>query len=1595
MNLEITGVNSRNIEAYRTALKGLGVEQSVFALASKGATEEQIRQVLITDQAIANDVEAALAKAGLTTATKALTQAEMVEMATKTGISKATAEELLSKIGITATEQGQIPVKKQVTRAMLQQAVASGSLTKAEASQIATMLGLTVAEGGAVTVTNVLTASFTKLWGVITTHPIGAILTALGAIAVGTIAHIYKTTKNAEKAIVEAHKNAQQALDDTKSALSDDKSELQSINSELETTKSRLKELASIDSPTFVDRNELDKLSTANARLEAQQTLLENNIKLKQKSAALDAKELLGTQVEMNYSDILDGTSIKSKTESYTYEDHAKYQAGNLKNAYNHYFAALREGNTLKQSFAQEYIDSVSGDVSQLTSELLKIVDSFVYDDGTIIEGYEDLYNEYMGMIYNLQSLTNPDTFLNIAKSVTDGADFDYEKAISEAYQLAYEGNFDITKLNQDFVKALSNAGIDESTIKYIFSLKQQEYQLLVGKINDKYKISNIPDTVTMRQDSWDEHGNITSEYVTIDVDEETKKHSKEVNAINEALNNYAKENPVEFQLLYSYDENFVLLDKYIAEERHKFETNANYIGDYIHNAIQRVYDDASKTPPIIDETKFAISPEDAETLSEYQSKIDSISSSLADLHNLTSSDITSLMTEFKDNKDAMAIFEKFGVNGKAGVGDLKSALEEIGKLLMETAKDKVPQMSDAIEDMYSVIGNPKGDIQKLASELEELDDVLSRVRNGEAYSDVEVTNLINKYPELADAVQILTDGYSLEEDAIISLLNARITQSNEAVSYELEDAKAAVAAIQARIQARMAEQRLLQKTGKAAAYLDENGEVVYSGYTSNEEFQNDLKELAIAEGKLRQLEEAFQELYNTGNKDNTEIFDWYATYIERLQSDLDDLGTTIDDVYATWTDRNKALQGSIEKTEELVKAQTMAGAEYLSRANAVGLGQKWVDKIQSGEFKIDDLHSIDDADLIKDIQEYIKWYDQYLDMQEQADANQAKLNGQYAQSMEFMRSESEGNIARLEAEQQRIQGQIDLNGGKGTGEQYTELVQKERERQKLLEIRLRLEEEYLKKLDPNTEAYKEQEAAINDCKDGIADCEKNTKEWRIAILNLPLNEVADEIDNLNKKLDSVNKQIGGYDQMIAGAVAYIQDEIDAQEELKQGVQDQIDALQEANDERERALALEKAKYELERAMSQRTVKVYKGEGKGFVYEQDHEAVRDAQENLSNLEFEETIHALEKQIEYYDDIIEDLQEMQDAWNNIASNAQDLLDIQYALSILGEDGIFNTEKIENFSKIYQALLGTSDGIEDSIEDYEELSDTYDELIKAFEEGDISYEQCLADMSQATTDFQIKTGADVSTVMSMLASANNELDAIAADRTVENKAETAAQDVTATLREEVGKQEEILDGLVETIDTSFQTMCDSAKEKATTTFEELGITLTSMANDIASQIDSLISDATEKIEELKELKKEVKSSDEETGGFVHDSIVKVQAYHTGLEKGLVGEKQAGEGLKRVALRKLEPDEVPAVLKVNEAVLTQLQQQNVMSNIGAAYRAGVNTSVIKNNSSTPVVQNVTLTLPNVTNESGYNRLVQELQGLQLDALQFAKKR
>ena len=938
MKIGTVGVDAANIEAYRTALKGLSVEQSVFALASKGATEEQIRQILVTNQATASEVEAAMAKAGLTTATKALTQAEMVEMATKNGVAKAEAEALLSKIGITATEEGQVVVKKQITLAMLEQAVASGTLTKAEASQIATMLGLTAAEGGAIVGTNLLTAAFAKLNRVINSNPwlfvIGAALTAI--IASYEIAK--KKAENAEEAIKSAHEEAEQALSDSRNELSNQKSELQSINSELEQTKDKIREISSIGSPTLTEQNELDKLSIANAQLEIQKSLLENNIKLKQRDAAIDAKKLLETQTTRKYVNILDNTSVVSNDETYDYAGHAKNQTSNLKNAYSIYMKALRDGNINRQKLAQELISESSSNIAELTSELIEITDSFKYDDGTIIDGYENLYNEYMGMIYNLQSLTNPDLFLDIAKTVTSGTNIDYEKVISEAYALAYEGNFDIDKLNQDFVKALADAGIDESTIGYIFSLKQQEYQSLIDKINDKYEWS-----YTHRFEQ-DEYGN--SKYVEIDISEE----QKQVNAIRSKLHKYAKENPIEFQLVASYDENFNLLDKYIEEEKKKAENNTEYVGNYITNAISRIYDEAKAKSKTFTEISFL----DIFSLKDSNDKLTVLGR--------INEEIDKFQSAYKGLKEAMDSYNETGTFTLDQVqeiisygGDyLKYLMDENGNLqLNEEALNKVA-IARINEMRAKVLSNLMDNLDKITTEEQALNYLETQLLNTATAYDALTASRIKAWSEKAlengisqGTINKVTKSFENQVSAINEMFNNISLDSiyKSSSSSAKSAAKDAEQATKEYIDSYMNYMEQSLKTGRidyqtyardVAKFLKDmydQGKIAakdYHDYTKEMlEVQKNVydKALSAITRRLEKESEYYQGLIDEINKKNDSL--------EKQKDDYDSILSVVEKVYDKEIDALQEQQKAIDEKIDALRDANDEEERGIALANA------------------------------------------------------------------------------------------------------------------------------------------------------------------------------------------------------------------------------------------------------------------------------------------------------------------------------------------------------------------------------------------------------------------------------------------------------------------------------------------------------------------------------------------------------------------------------------------------------------------------------------------------------------------------------------
>ena len=188
------------------------------------------------------------------------------------------------------------------------------------------------------------------------------------------------------------------------------------------------------------------------------------------------------------------------------------------------------------------------------------------------------------------------------------------------------------------------------------------------------------------------------------------------------------------------------------------------------------------------------------------------------------------------------------------------------------------------------------------------------------------------------------------------------------------------------------------------------------------------------------------------------------------------------------------------------------------------------------------------------------------------------------------------------------------------------------------------------------------------------------------------------EKEALQDVKNELDDQKDAYDSVIRAVQKALDKEIEALEKQKDALSDpdiegsygnrinfiqmEIDALNDLRDAKEREIAVEKAKAELERLKDQKTLRVYM-EGEGFVWRTDESAIRDAQEALDKAELDKQISDLEDAKEKLEDMleheeealdknIEKLQEYKDKWCEIADAYQDEQDRLMAAQVLGQN-----------------------------------------------------------------------------------------------------------------------------------------------------------------------------------------------------------------------------------------------------------------------------------------------------------------------------------
>ncbi len=292
----------------------------------------------------------------------------------------------------------------------------------------------------------------------------------------------------------------------------------------------------------------------------------------------------------------------------------------------------------------------------------------------------------------------------------------------------------------------------------------------------------------------------------------------------------------------------------------------------------------------------------------------------------------------------------------------------------------------------------------------------------------------------------------------------------------------------------------------------------------------------------------------------------------------------------------------------------------------------------------------------------------------------------------------------------------------------YTEYF---RDRKEYLDTFKKYEHEYLtgmldlqnKALSGISNLLNRRISSANDARDATLDALNEEKDARLEALE-------DEKDAAVGALEAEKQaQLAGLEarkKQYESQINLIEKQVKAKEKVIEGIREEIQAMQDANDDRKRQIDLQKAQYELERLQNQRTTLQY-SESKGMHYVTNPQDIQNAREEAGEAKLAVEIAQKEKQIGLIEKEINLLQEKKDT-------------VHEQIDLLNEQIDKINEKydrlIDDTTKHYDTLIQDAQTYyDDLIKQQEQYWDT---VIKGMEQTKSRYEQ-LAEVEEIAQAF----------------------------------------------------------------------------------------------------------------------------------------------------------------------------------------------------------------------------------------------------------------
>lgn len=440
-------------------------------------------------------------------------------------------------------------------------------------------------------------------------------------------------------------------------------------------------------------------------------------------------------------------------------------------------------------------------------------------------------------------------------------------------------------------------------------------------------------------------------------------------------------------------------------------------------------------------------------------------------------------------------------------------------------------------------------------------------------------------------------------------------------------------------------------------------------------------------------------------------------------------------------------------------------------------------------------------------------------------------------------------------------------------------------------------------------------------------------------------------LDNINTYSDSLQKVITGLngvkselDSATSAITTAISDRIDLLEKEQKiaadvhqaeidALQGKADAIRKVNEALQKQLAVERDKYNLDRARNQKTnVEIRDGEK---VYTNDYDAVRQAEEALANSKADLEEYKLQQQIEdaktALDDLndgyqkqIEALEEISKKYSEISTAAEKISNANLATSLFGE-GWADKILSGNSEEIYDTLTSLYQTNAEQLEQYQKQADSTSNIqtlienyIDSYKAGTITYEQAMIKINGLLSQMN-----ESMTAMDNLQNIYDYLGTI-------NGVGTDPDSILKGIK----------DGLSVTADELVKSLEQYNKNAGmisehTSSWEQLTNNVSSML-DVLKQVRDNLRNALDDYDSDDDDEPYDKSRGKGWGtGDVNNGP---GVYADGIKKGAIGTSNNDRVnmLKHLSTNELKDGEVPIIAHKGEVVLNPNQQEQLLDNV-----------------------------------------------------------